>query len=431
MVAWERSLDSDFVMRSENAWSLLGLGSSDTEEFRRLIHPEDRAKVEELLDDFEIGQSETIEVRYLTPDQRQIWLGIRAEKTSSNKAIGITFDITDRKLAEGEIWQTANHDALTGLPNRALFQLRFDALLDEARRDASRVALMLVDLDEFKDVNDTLGHGAGDELLREAGRRLQELAGARAEVARIGGDEFALILSHVDDERDALGFAERIVVAMRESYAFDGRSLSTRASIGLALFPDHHQDQAELMKDADMALYQAKAEGRSRVSLYRPAIRERMEARIRVGQEVRDALERGEIQPFYQPKICFRTGAIVGFEALARWVHPQRGPADSGLFRGGLRGCRDRRGARLRDAGAHRAGYDRLAGSRHRLRSGRDQFRDCGICRSRPRESRARAFSPRRGRAVHGWRSRSPKRRSWEAGQRMSHESCALSLQPV
>lgn len=325
MVAWERSLDSNFVTRSENSWSLLGLGSSDTEEFRRRIHPEDRAKVEGLLDGFEIGQSETIEVRYLTPDQRQIWLGIRAEKTAVNKAIGITFDITDRKLAEGEIWQTANHDALTGLPNRALFQLRFDALLDEARGDGSRLALMLVDLDEFKDVNDMLGHGAGDELLREAGRRLQELAGARAEVARIGGDEFALILSHVDDERDALGFAERIVVAMRASYAFDGRSLSTRASIGLALFPDHHQDQAELMKDADMALYQAKAEGRSRVSLYHPAIRERMEARIRVGQEVRDALEKGEFQPFYQPKICFRTGAIVGFEALARWAHPQKG----------------------------------------------------------------------------------------------------------
>lgn len=325
MVAWERSLDSNFVMRSENSWSLLGLGSSDTDEFRRRIHPEDRPKVEGLLEGFETGQSETIEVRYLTPDQRQIWLGIRAEKTAPNKAIGITFDITDRKLAEGEIWQTANHDALTGLPNRALFQLRFDALLDQARQDESRVALLLVDLDEFKDVNDTLGHGAGGELLREAGRRLQHLADGRAEVARIGGDEFALILSDVGNEVDAVRFAEQVVTAMRATYAFDGRSLSTRASIGLALFPDHHQDQAELMKDADMALYQAKAEGRSRVSLYHPAIRERMEARILVGQEVRGALEKGEFLPFYQPKICFRTGAIVGFEALARWAHPQKG----------------------------------------------------------------------------------------------------------
>lgn len=332
MVAWERNLADDFVMRSENADTLLGLGSGDTTEFRARVHPDDLEKVENLFDGFETGHSETIEVRYTTPDERQIWLGIRAVKTSPEKAIGITFDITDRKLAEEEIWQTANHDSLTGLPNRTLFQARFEDILARARREQTRVALVLVDLDEFKDVNDTLGHDAGDELLCEAARRLQAIAGDQALIARIGGDEFALIIEQAGDQQALEAFAERLVAAMRAPLQCAGRVLSTRASAGLAVFPDHHREAAELMKDADMALYQAKAEGRSRLSIYSPAVRSRMEERIRIAQEVGDALAADRFVPFYQPKICFRSGKIVGFEALARWIDPGRGVLTPGYF---------------------------------------------------------------------------------------------------
>lgn len=332
MVAWERDLDDNFVTRSENAQDLLGVGSSDTDDFRRRVHPDDRAKVVGLLEGFETGQSETIEVRYTTSDNRRIWLGIRAVKISPNRAIGITFDITDRKLAEEEIWQTANHDALTGLPNRTLFHARFENILSRARREGTRVALILVDLDEFKDVNDTLGHDAGDELLCEAARRLQAIAGDKAEIARIGGDEFAVILSAVEDGDALEAFTRKLVHDMRTPFQCASRILSTRASAGLALFPDHHQEAAELMKDADMALYQAKAEGRGRFSLYSPAIRTRMEERIRITREVGDAIAAEQFVPFYQPKICFRSGRIVGFEALARWIHPDRGVLTPGYF---------------------------------------------------------------------------------------------------
>jgi diguanylate cyclase (GGDEF)-like protein/PAS domain S-box-containing protein len=332
MVAWERDLDCNFVTRSDNAQDLLGLGCSDTNDFRSRVHPDDLHKVTTLFDGFETGQSETVEVRYTTPDGRRIWLGIRAVKVSPERAIGITFDITDRKLAEEEIWQTANHDALTGLPNRTLFQARFENILAQARRDGSSVALVLVDLDEFKDVNDTLGHDAGDELLCEAARRLQAIAGENAEIARIGGDEFALILTPADDPESLDAFAERLVHGMRAPFHCASRVLSTRASAGLALFPDHHEDAAELMKDADMALYQAKAEGRSRVNIYTPAIRSRMEERIRIVHEVADAIAADQFVPFYQPKICFRSGKIVGFEALARWIHPERGVLTPGYF---------------------------------------------------------------------------------------------------
>lgn len=332
MVAWERDLDDDFVTRSENAQDLLGLGCSDTDDFRQRVHPDDLPKVVGLFDGYETGQSETIEVRYRTPDDRRIWLGIRAVKINPNRAIGITFDITDRKLAEEEIWQTANHDALTGLPNRTLFQARFEQILEEAGRSDATVALILVDLDEFKDVNDTLGHDAGDELLCEAARRLQAIAGEDAEISRIGGDEFAVILSRADDRAALDAFAHELVEAMRAPFHCASRVLSTRASAGLALFPDHHREAAELMKDADMALYQAKAEGRSRLSIYTPAIRTRMEERIRITQEVGDALAADQFVPFYQPKICFRSGKIVGFEALARWIHPERGVLTPGYF---------------------------------------------------------------------------------------------------
>ena len=332
MVAWERDLDDDFVTRSENAQELLGLGCSDTFEFRKGVHPDDLPKVAGLFEGFETGQSETIEVRYTTPDGRRIWLGIRAVKVSPNRAIGITFDITDRKLAEEEIWQTANHDALTGLPNRTLFQARFEKALEEAGRTHTAVALILVDLDEFKDVNDTLGHDAGDELLCEAARRLQAIAGDKAEIARIGGDEFAVILTPADDREALDAFAEKLVRDMRAPFLCASRVLSTRASAGLALFPDHHTNAAELMKDADMALYQAKAEGRSRLSIYTPAIRSRMEDRIRIVQEVAEAIAADQFVPFYQPKVCFRSGKIIGFEALARWIHPQRGVLTPGYF---------------------------------------------------------------------------------------------------
>lgn len=325
MIAWERDLKTGYTSRSENADEMLRMDSGHFFQFVERVHPEDRAKMERLVEIAASKSGETMEVRYRIPDGPEVWLGIRAELPSPERMIGITFDIADRKAAEEEIWRTANHDALTGLPNRAFFTRRLDEALEQAEAKGTTVSLLLVDLDEFKDVNDLLGHDAGDALLKETAARLVAMARDRDLVTRIGGDEFAIILVEPFTLDNASQFAELLVKELRAPFHYQGRLLSTKASIGVAAFPDHHRDALELMKDADIALYRAKEEGRSRAVVYSNAARAATEQRIRIAQEVRIALSRDQFVPFYQPKIDLQSGRIVGFEALARWQHPAKG----------------------------------------------------------------------------------------------------------
>ena len=325
MIAWERDLKTGFTKRSENADELLAIDSGHFSQFIEQIHPDDREKMDRLVEIAASKSGETVEVRYRMPDGPEIWLGIRAELPSPDRMIGITFDITDRKAAEEEIWRTANHDALTGLPNRAFFTKRLNEALENAEINGTTVSLVIIDLDEFKDTNDLLGHDAGDVLLRETASRLTAMARDRDTVARIGGDEFAVILVEPFTLDNAAEFAGLLVKELRAPFHYQGRTLSTRASIGVAAFPDHHRDALELMKDADIALYRAKAEGRSRAVVYSDAAREATERRIRIAQQVRTGLAQDEFIPFYQPKIDLQSGRIVGFEALARWQNPVKG----------------------------------------------------------------------------------------------------------
>jgi diguanylate cyclase (GGDEF)-like protein len=268
------------------------------------------------------------EYRYRVRDGGTIWLETRAiehDGPSGKRVVGTTFDITQRKAIEEQVWRSANHDALTGLVNRTLFQKRLeDALRDSAKKAGGRANLLLVDLDDFKRVNDTLGHDAGDALLHQAADRIRALTRDGDTVARLGGDEFAVIMCDASlDEAVVLG--ERIVAELARPFVFKDRLPMTRASLGIACYPDHHDDPAELMKDADMALYAAKAHGRNRVSVYSADMRAEMEHRVQVSTAVREALDREEIVPLYQPKVSLSTGQVVGFEALARWRHPTRG----------------------------------------------------------------------------------------------------------
>ncbi|MER2264926.1 putative bifunctional diguanylate cyclase/phosphodiesterase [Methylobacterium oxalidis] len=244
-------------------------------------------------------------------------------------AIASLVDITSRKAVEETIREAANHDVLTGLPNRALFQATLDAALRRAEEEGSRVGLILLDLDAFKEVNDTLGHDAGDLLLKEVGRRLSEIVGPRDLVARLGGDEFVVITSDEADlaapSRRVHEIAQAILDGLTPAIAIGGRSVSPRASLGVALFPEHARNGADLLTDADLALYAAKAAGRNRVTVFAPALRASIEERVTVAREIRAALDEGWVVPFYQPKVSLETGAIVGFEALARWRHPTRG----------------------------------------------------------------------------------------------------------
>ena len=325
MVAWEVDLTTKHVDRSDNSYALLGIGSGPTSEFVDRVHPDDRQKIDLLRLAAVADGTNSTEVRYRASDGREIWLALRAERKGQDRLIGITFDISDRKATEEAIWQTANHDPLTGLANRALFQTRLEDALAIAEAEGKSVGLLLLDLDDFKDINDTLGHAAGDQLLIETASRLTRLVGDRGTVARVGGDEFAVVLVEHLGLPDIASCAEEIVAALRTTFNYQGRALSTKASIGVAAFPEHHRDPVELMKDADIALYRAKESGRSRAVVYTSDARDLMERRVSVLREVRHGLEATEFLPHYQPKVSLVTGKIVGFEALARWRHPTLG----------------------------------------------------------------------------------------------------------
>jgi diguanylate cyclase (GGDEF)-like protein/PAS domain S-box-containing protein len=334
MVAWERDTRTDRVTRSENSLALLGLGSGPDEAFLERIRPEDRARREEFLASLGDTGTNTMEFRYFLPDGRSLWLGTRAQKAGPHRVVGVTFDITDRKAAEEEIWPAANHDPLTGLPNRALLQHRLDHALKDALEKGTSVSLLLIDLNNFKDVNDSLGHAAGDALLKETAARLSDMMRECDTVVRLGGDEFAVIVVEPLKLGNAISLADNILQRIRQPFAHKGRMIVTRASIGVAAFPEHDSAPAELLKDADIALYQAKADGRSRVVTYSASMRMAAEHRLALLKEIREALRREEIIPFYQPKVCLSTRRMIGLEALARWQHPVKGlltPATFGL----------------------------------------------------------------------------------------------------
>jgi diguanylate cyclase (GGDEF)-like protein len=194
------------------------------------------------------------------------------------------------------------------------------------------VTLLLLDLDTLRDVNDINGHDAGDAVLREAASRLSEGLRETDTVARLGRDEFALLLTEPLRLEHAAKHAEVLLERLPQPLIYRGHVLTCRASIGLAAYPDHHRSTDDLLKDADIALYRAKAQGRNSAVVFAAEMRSETERRMLIAAELRAALASGQIVPYYQPKICFTTGAIVGFEALARWQHPQKGLLTPGYF---------------------------------------------------------------------------------------------------
>jgi diguanylate cyclase (GGDEF)-like protein len=324
MVAWERDLSTEYVTRSANALELLGIGSGPFSEFLQRVHPEDRPQAEALIRRTNDQAPETVEFRYILPSGRMLRLGARAESAGPDRLIGIRFDITDRKIAEEEAWRSANHDALTGLPNRVLFQRRLEQALTEAKQNDTSVSL-LIDLDHFQEVNDTLGHDAGDALLKETAARFSTMIRDCDTVARFGGDQFMIMIVEPLTLDHATRFAELVIDKLCQAFTHAGRKLTGRVSIGVTAFPDHVSHPTMLMKDADFALCQAKAQGRDRVVPYSSKLRQALEQRVVLGRDVHRAISNDQFVPYYQPKVSLADGRSVGFEALARWQHPTKG----------------------------------------------------------------------------------------------------------
>jgi diguanylate cyclase (GGDEF)-like protein/PAS domain S-box-containing protein len=240
--------------------------------------------------------------------------------------VAVLSDITHAKSTEQELRLLANYDTLTNLPNRSLLSERLSQAIVNARREDSRIAVLFLDLDRFKDINDSLGHATGDRILRASAARLREVAPSGATVARLSGDEFTVVLEHLQDPREADLLAERIIHAFDAPLGVeDRREIIISPSIGISLYPDHAQVPTDLLKHADTAMYQAKAAGRRTYQRYTEQMEWELRQRATLSGALRKVLENGELRLVYQPRLSLRSGAITGVEALLRWEHPYLG----------------------------------------------------------------------------------------------------------
>lgn len=231
-------------------------------------------------------------------------------------------DITKRKETEEQI---VNFDDLTGLPNRALFQDRLKQVLGHARRTGKLVAVHLIDLDHFKDINDTMGHDAGDALLKGIGERLLGCVRTSDTVARIGGDEFGVIQVEPNNADSIAILAQKLLKSLEQPFKIDGHDVHSNASIGITIFPDDAEKPEEILRNADMALYHGKGENRGTYNFFVTKMNDEVQRRRAIEDDMRAGLERGEFVLHYQPKLHIRSNRITGMEALIRWNHPQQG----------------------------------------------------------------------------------------------------------
>src|SRR6267154_2120794 len=234
-------------------------------------------------------------------------------------------DITERKRAEARLAFMAQHDGLTGLPNRNLLRQQMDDVLLHTRRGAEKVAVLVLGLDNFKAVNDTLGHAIGDKLLRGVARRLRSTLREEDKLARLNSDEFAIVQSGLRRPEDAVLLSKRLLQAIGERYLLDGNSIVIGASIGMAMAPGDGDESEKLLKNADMALSRAKNDLRGTFSFFEAGMDARAQSRRKIEIDLRDAIQNDVLRPDYQPLIDLSTGRITGFEALVRWPHPERG----------------------------------------------------------------------------------------------------------
>jgi diguanylate cyclase (GGDEF)-like protein/PAS domain S-box-containing protein len=241
-------------------------------------------------------------------------------------------DVTERKQAEARIEHMAHHDALTGLPNRVLFHDRLGEALSRIRRGSGNLAVLCLDLDQFKSVNDTLGHPLGDALLKTVAERLDHCVRDTDMVARLGGDEFAIILPTIDGPHDAEQTASRVIDVLGQPYEIQGHEVVVGASVGIAIAPGDGDAADALLRNADMALYRAKGDGRGRFNFFEPEMDRRIQLRRTLELDLRKAFQNGEFELYYQPLINLDSGEVSGFEALLRWCHPERGMVSPAEF---------------------------------------------------------------------------------------------------
>ena len=275
---------------------------------------------------------------YASSDGRSLTCYDVALTKSSNgsAALSVARDVTAEMAVQDDLRRVAFHDGLTGLLNRLAFRDKLGAEIDRLTGTEGTIAVFMIDLDNFKFINDTLGHDAGDSLLIEAATRLTAQTPTSATVARLGGDEFAIMISAARGRPDAFGIAENLLEGMRQPVEYRGRVLHTQASIGVAMFPKQGKTASELLKNADIALYAAKAFGRGGFSTYVPSMGSSLLKRASALDAVRDALKNHRMEAYYQPKVALGSRTIEGFEAIPRLRFENGVPIPADVIRQGL-----------------------------------------------------------------------------------------------
>ena len=334
--SWRLDFREGALSWSPEVYRIFGLPQNELvsfETFLACVHPDDRETVEVAWKAAQKGDAFQIQHRIIAGNTER-WVEERAEfeidaDGNSLRAIGTVQDITERKAADTKIEHLAFYDPLTGLPNRALFMDRLKHELSAAERRGQRLSLLFLDLDRFKEINDTLGHDAGDLMLTEVAHRYSQAMRGDETLARLSGDEFVIIAS--DSGEAATHIAERIARALAEPISINGHSFMITTSIGIAIFPEDGRTSEELLKHADIAMYLAKGSG-SGHRFYRAEMGEDLARKLAIAQRLESALAAGKLQLHYQPQVRLQDGKLVGAEALARWHDDEWGVISPSIF---------------------------------------------------------------------------------------------------
>jgi diguanylate cyclase (GGDEF)-like protein/PAS domain S-box-containing protein len=334
MLLVDAKADEAFIARTNKALArLLGYNNGEFSQKRlsELVDPADRPLLRAMLQRAatESARQAHLEIRLRAKDGTMPTVLAAVSRIGDGEGTGATLivhfeDISLRKHIEAQLRHRALHDPLTGLPNRDLLLDRLNGALARAARAKGRVGVLFLNLDNFKIINDTIGHVAGDEILKTVAERLVAAARGADTLARLGGDEFAIVCENADSDEEIAAFARRVASALSVPIAVSGKEFITTASIGIAV---GHEPGApeQLLRDADLAMFHAKQHGKNTAEVFDETLRRHAVDRVEVERDLRRALQAGEIEPYYQPIVEIATGAIAGFEALARWRHPDRG----------------------------------------------------------------------------------------------------------
>lgn len=312
--AWMHSLghDKEFLLNTQ---------------LKQLIHPDDLSRSRQVMESLRDGNTITdFRNRYRTRDGDYRWMSWRGTASPDEKLIfAVARDVTAKMATEERMQKLAYFDPLTELANRSNFMEQLNREITLAQRHNNRLAIFYIDLDGFKDVNDSMGHEAGDYLLQHVAGRLRSQLRGSDFAARLGGDEFCILIKDLSGDYSAPATAQRILQEISDPVDLGSRTVAPRASIGIAYFPEDGKDSNSLLKAADSAMYSAKFTGKHRYACYQPHMTEAAMERLQMEQDLRQAIEHNELELHYQPQICLQTGTLKGVEALVRWRHPEKG----------------------------------------------------------------------------------------------------------